>query len=182
MLSCLKHSNLNTVLSLKLIRVFPILNLGQIKLIELIWMTLEIVNINLCMTAKLPIIKNTLPCDNRVSCRQILLYIVNKHKCNLFSGFAIRLFLYLFCICFVKNSYDIHIAIVFNIFDSEIATINMCDIHIATILLTVSVYCIYYLNNIQSRNCNYYYVIICAIYTLQLLIIVVISESHIFFK
>ena len=63
-----------------------------------------------------------------------------------YSGFAISLFQYLFCICFVKNSYDIHLAIVFNMFDSEIATINMCDIHIATILLTVTILKILYRN------------------------------------
>ena len=45
---------------------FPKLNLIQIKLIELIWMMLATVNINSCMTSKLPIKnkKNKLPCDN----------------------------------------------------------------------------------------------------------------------
>ena len=49
-------------------------------------MTLGIVNINSCVTYKLPIIKKILPCDNRISCRQILLYIVDKHPCNLFTS------------------------------------------------------------------------------------------------
>ena len=35
-----------------------------------------------CVTSKLLIIKNKLPCDNRISCRQILLLIVNKDQCN----------------------------------------------------------------------------------------------------
>ena len=48
-------------------------------------MTLGIVNINSCVTSKLPIIKNKLPCDNGISCRQFLLYIVHKHQCNLFT-------------------------------------------------------------------------------------------------
>ena len=48
-------------------------------------MTLGIVNINSCVTSKLLISKKKLPCDNRISCRQILLYIVNKHPCNLFT-------------------------------------------------------------------------------------------------
>ena len=37
------------------------------------------------MTSKLPISKKKLPYDNRISCRQILLYIVNKHLYNLFT-------------------------------------------------------------------------------------------------
>ena len=40
--------------------------------------------INLCMTSKLPIIKNKLPCHNEIS-DNLLLYIVNKHQCNLFT-------------------------------------------------------------------------------------------------
>ena len=47
-------------------------------------MTLGIVNINLCVTSKLPIIKNTLPCDNGISCRHIFTVQVNKHQCKLF--------------------------------------------------------------------------------------------------
>ena len=50
---------------------FPKLNLSQIELIELIWMTLGIVKINTSVTSKLPIVKKKLPCDNRISCRQI---------------------------------------------------------------------------------------------------------------
>ena len=48
------------------IQGFPKLDLRHITLIELIWMTLGMVNINLniCMTYKLPIIRNKLPCDN----------------------------------------------------------------------------------------------------------------------
>ena len=34
-------------------------------------MTLGIVNINSCMTSKLPIIKKKMPCDNGISCKQI---------------------------------------------------------------------------------------------------------------
>ena len=74
-----------------------------------------------------------------------------------YSGFAISLFQYLFCICFVKNSYDINIAIVFNMFDSEIATTNMCNIHITTILLTATM-CILH-------------ILICSIQKSQLLLI-----------
>ena len=47
-------------------------------------MTLGIVNINLCVTSKLPIIKNTLPCDDGISCRHIFTVQVNKHQCKLF--------------------------------------------------------------------------------------------------
>ena len=53
-----------------MIRGFPNLNLSQI---ELIWMTLGIVNINSCVTFKLPTIKKKLPCDNGISCRLICL-------------------------------------------------------------------------------------------------------------
>ena len=35
-------------------------------------MTLGIVNIISCVTFKLPIIKKKLPCDNKISCRQIV--------------------------------------------------------------------------------------------------------------
>ena len=41
-------------------------------------MTLGIVIIKLCMTSKLPIIKNKLICDKRISCRQILLTYNNN--------------------------------------------------------------------------------------------------------
>ena len=37
-------------------------------------MTIRIVHINSCVTSKLPIIK-----------KQFLLYIINKHQCNLFT-------------------------------------------------------------------------------------------------
>ena len=47
-------------------------------------MTLGILNINSCVTSKLQIIKNKLPCDNGISCI-FLLYIVYKHQCNLFT-------------------------------------------------------------------------------------------------
>ena len=47
-------------------------------------MTLGIVNINLCVTSKLPIINNTLPCDNGISFRHIFTVQVNKHQCKLF--------------------------------------------------------------------------------------------------
>ena len=36
-----------------------------------------------CLTSKLPIIKKNLPCDSRISCRQILLYTLNKCDCYL---------------------------------------------------------------------------------------------------
>ena len=52
-------------------RGFPKLNPSRIELIEQIWMTLLIVNINSTMTSKLPIIKNKLPCDYGISFRQI---------------------------------------------------------------------------------------------------------------
>ena len=48
-------------------------------------MTLGTVNISLCVTSKLPVIENRLPFYNGISCRHILLYIVNKHQCNLFT-------------------------------------------------------------------------------------------------
>ena len=51
---------------------FPKLNLSWIELIQLILMTLGIVKFCLCVTSKLPIIKNNLPCDNEISCGQIL--------------------------------------------------------------------------------------------------------------
>ena len=71
--------------SVRYIRGFPKLNLSRIELIELIWMILGILNINSCVTSKLPIINKILPCDNRISCRYILLYIVNKQQCNVFT-------------------------------------------------------------------------------------------------
>ena len=54
------------------IQGFPKLDLSHIKLIEPVWMTLGIVNINLdlCMTYKPPIIRNKLPCDNCIGHRQ----------------------------------------------------------------------------------------------------------------
>ena len=57
-------------------------------------MTLGIVNIGSCVTSKNPIIKKNMPCDNTMSCRAFLLYIVNKHQCNLFTicSFFISLF------------------------------------------------------------------------------------------
>ena len=48
-------------------------------------MTLGIVNNNLCMTSKLPIIKNYLSFDDRICRRQILMYVLNIHQCNLFT-------------------------------------------------------------------------------------------------
>ena len=48
-------------------------------------MTLGIVNINSCVTSKLPIFNKILSCHNRISCRYILLYIVNKHQCIVFT-------------------------------------------------------------------------------------------------
>ena len=50
-------------------------------------MTLGIVNIyiNLCMTSKLPIIKNKLPCDNGISYRKIFTVLDNNHQCNLIA-------------------------------------------------------------------------------------------------
>ena len=48
-------------------------------------MTLEIVNINLNVTSKLPIIKNKLPCDNGTSYRQIFTVHSNKHQFNLIT-------------------------------------------------------------------------------------------------
>ena len=46
-------------------------------------MKLKIVNINSCVTSKLPIIKKKLLYDNRISCRQFL--TVHKRQCNLFT-------------------------------------------------------------------------------------------------
>ena len=51
-------------------------------------MTLGIVNNSAnsaCMTSKLPIIKNELPCDNVISCREIVTKIVNRHYSNFFA-------------------------------------------------------------------------------------------------
>ena len=42
---------------------------------------------------------------------------------QLHSVFSIRLFLYLLCVCFRKNICDIYIASVYNMSDSEIATV-----------------------------------------------------------
>ena len=66
-------------------RGFPKLNLSRIELIEPIWMALGLININSCVTSKLPIIKNYLPYNNGISCRNFLMYIVNKYQCNLFT-------------------------------------------------------------------------------------------------
>ena len=44
-------------------------------------MTLGIVDNNLCMTSKLPIIKNKLSLDNGISYNKLLLYIVKKLQC-----------------------------------------------------------------------------------------------------
>ena len=52
-------------------RGFPKLNLSQIELIELIWMTLGVVKLNSGVTSKLPIIKEKLPCDNGISYKHI---------------------------------------------------------------------------------------------------------------
>ena len=48
-------------------------------------MTLGIVKISSYVTSKLPIINKNLLCDNTIICRQILLYLVNKHQCNMFT-------------------------------------------------------------------------------------------------
>ena len=54
-------------------------------------MTLGIANINLCITSKLPIIKNKLPCDNGISCGQI--FTVNSKSTSM----------YLFTMCSFYN-------------------------------------------------------------------------------
>ena len=59
---------------------FPELNLSWTGQIELIWMTLGIVKINSCVTSKLPIIKEKLPCDNIISCRQIFTAQITNHQ------------------------------------------------------------------------------------------------------
>ena len=57
--------------TLKVNRGFPKLNLNWIELIELIWITLAIVNINSCVTSKIPIIKKKLPFGNKINCKHI---------------------------------------------------------------------------------------------------------------
>ena len=47
-------------------------------------MTLGIVNINSCVTSKLPIIKKKIVIINLVT-DKFLLHIVNKHQCNMFT-------------------------------------------------------------------------------------------------
>ena len=48
-------------------------------------MTLGIVKINSCVTSKLPIIKKNYLVIIESVADKLLLYIVNKHQCNLFT-------------------------------------------------------------------------------------------------
>ena len=63
------------------IRGFPQLNQNQIELIELDCMILGIENIKLCMTSKLPIIKNKLPYTNGINCKEM--FTVNSKQTSM---------------------------------------------------------------------------------------------------